>query len=504
MKHRNALLFIAFALFGFLLTSCQKELGGVESLELSEYGTVAFEQAGGQKEISVKTENPKWTAAPNAEWIKVSQGSDSFVISAEANKTTAPRSGEVLVLSGSLSQRIPVEQAPMSDEIYIGTETGENGTLTLTQAAQELSVTILSKSGEWTVEENLPDWITYERVLDTDKLIIKVTENTSTEARTHKLFIHSKEAVQEIMVTQNGKLVYILPYLVPYATTDEVKAFEEKRQSTVQLDASYLNNGAHTYVTQSDKLRVIKYSFNSSKELVEVKMIAEDIQTITGEKFTSLLESEGFEYIGDDGFQIVYVKKTKKDDVSYEIIANITYQQNPFNGSVYKSVLFRFIKGQKGEHPTFNSLPLGIGRFDVVTDQVAAWESTNGGKLNPVNTIIGTDFSEYFYDVFDRTYITRRYIFNNATDKLEQMDFFFYDPNKIFYSPEEGVYYLTNEFKELLQREGFTDIQNVDNNPDFKTFYKSPDRKIALAFRVGHYAEINDGTPVAHMMLVPF
>ena len=480
---------------GLLLTSCQKDLKGVETLELSEYATVAFDQAGGQKEIAVTTNNVKWTASPNATWIKVSQGFDTFTVTAEPNPGTEARSGEVLVLSGSLSERIPVEQAAMTDEIYLSTET-----VSVDQNQREVAITVKSLSGEWSVEDNLPEWISYTRVPGENVLTLSIAANESLDSRTHKVFVHSKGEAKEITVTQAGKVVLLLPYLVPEATTDEVKDFEEARGSKLQVDAAYLNNGSHTYVTVSDELRVIKYTFDTNKELAQVQMNADNLETITGEPFAKFLENEGFVFWGDNTVEMVYVKKFKKQDTYYDIVCNITYSQA--NPNFYKKVIFNFVKGQNGDHPTYNSLPLGIGRFDVVTDQVAAWESTNGGTMNEINTEVGETFSDYFYDIFDRIYVTRRYIFN-ASDKLVEMDIFLYDVNKIFYSPEEGKYYVTNEFKELLTREGFTEIQRVVDNAQFDTFYRNPGRNIALAVRVGNYAEINDGVPVAHMLLVP-
>ena len=491
----NILKTLTILTLGLLLTSCQKDLKGVETLDLSEYATVTFDQAGGHKEIKVSTNNIKWSASPNASWIKVSQGFDSFTITAEPNPGTETRSGEVLVLSGSLSERIPVEQAAMTDELYVSTEA-----VNVDQNQRDVAITVKSLSGEWTVEENLPDWITYSRVPGENVLTLSISANESLESRTHKVFVHSTGIVREITVTQAGKVVLLLPYLVPEATTDEVKEFEEGRGSKLQVDAAYLNNGSHTFVTVSDELRVIKYTFDSNKELVQAQMNADNLETITGEPFAKFLENEGFVFYGDNTVEMVYVKKIKKQDTYYDIVCNITYTQA--NPNFYKKVLFSFVKGQKGEHPTYNSLPLGIGRFDVVTDQVAAWESTNGGTMNEINTQIEENFSYYFYDVFDHIYVTRRYIFNKS-DKLVEMDIFLFNVNKVFYSPEEGKYYLTNEFKELLTREGFTDIQRVADNAQFDTFYKNPSRNIALAVRVGNYGEINDGVPVAHMLLVP-
>lgn len=486
----------ALAFSGLILGGCQKELTGVEALELSEYQTITFDQTGGQKEITVTTGNPGWTAAPNADWIKVNQLSHSFTVSTEANPTTKTRSGEVVVRSGSLTERIPVEQAPMSDELFVSAEK-----INLDQSAQEVVLSVKSRSGDWSVEENLPDWIKATRVLDEDRLNLSFSANNTKAERSHKVFIHGKEVVREIEVTQAPKLVLLLPLLMPEATTDEVRAFEEGRKSKLQEDAGYLYGGSHTYVTLSDELRVIKYTFDKSKELVEAQLVSDELKTITSEKFAEFLESNGFKYIGDNTVEMVYVKKMKKGDTAYEVVANITYSMA--NPNFYSKVLFRFVKGQRGAHPTFNSLPLGIGRFDVTMNDVAAWESTHGGKVDELNTDKDATFSYIFYNVFDHIYVTRRYIFHNQKDVLGQMDIFFYDVNKFFYSPEEGKYLLTNEFKELLTKEGFTDIQRVDNNPQFPTFYNNPARGIAVAFRVGQYDEINDAIPVAHMLVVP-
>ncbi len=477
------------------LISCDKNLQEVASLELANEETIVFDAAGGQKAIRLTTNQTYWVASPNVGWLQVNQEDNSFTITSEPNPGTAARKGEVLVTAGEISKRILVEQASAEDVLFVSTDKVNSE-----QFENKVTITVKSLSGEWTVEEGLPNWISTVRVPGENKLTVIIKENTEKAARSHKLFIKSKSATREVLITQAGIMYYIFPYITPESSSEDVKAYEEARRSVIQIDAAYQYGGAHTYVTKSKIFRTVKYNF-SNKNLFSAVLEAEDPQLIVAPEFIKMLEEDGYVFRGDNNVERVYVKETRKGLAYFDIVVNISY--NPADKVNYKKVTFRIIRGQRTPHPTYKEIPLGLARFDVSTTDVTAWETTHGGKMSSTKSYEDENFSDYFYDVNQSPYVIRRYVFDNQ-DKLINMHIFLYDVNKMFYMAGENQYVLTREFRKLLKDSGFTEIQKYDDPAkQFDTFYKNPKRKIALAFRVGHYGEVNDGVPVAHILMVP-
>lgn len=477
------------------LYSCQKDLKEAVFLELSDNTTIEIPSSGGQKSIGVRTNYGKWVATPNVDWIQVNQEADAFTITVGTNKSPELRKGEVFVYAEGDPKRVLVEQLPGEGPIFISREKVE-----VDQFENTVEIKVKSTFGDWSLEGNLPEWISALRVPGEDILTLTIHENTHKTAREHKVFVKNKYASEEILVTQSGIMRYILPYLTPGASSEDVKVFEEARKSVLQIDAQYQYGGAHTYVTKSQLFRTIKYGYNN-KNLFSAVIEVEDVLTIIDDEFITMLEEEGFKFVGDNNVELVYVKETQEGSAYYDIVANISY--NPADKNNYKKVTFRIIRGQKMPHPTYKEIPLGLGRFDVSATDVTAWESTHGGKMSKSKSTVGETFSDYFYDVYKNPYVIRRYIFD-AQDNLLNMHIFLYDVNKMFYSAGENKYILTREFKKLLVESGFTELQKYDDPAkQFDLFYKNPDRKIAIACRVGHYAEVNDGVPVAHILVIP-
>lgn len=212
------------------------------------------------------------------------------------------------------------------------------------------------------------------------------------------------------------------------------------------------------------------------------------------DEFTKLLEEAGFEYKADSGMERVFIKKVIHNGTTYEIFANLAYGLP----SVEPMVVFNIMKRQQGPMPTFDHLPDGIGEMGLSRQQVLAWESTHGGTYSDRNS--DREGGYYFFDVLDKTYIGRDYLFQD--DKLVNMRIFTYDISKFFYSPAKGTFKMTDEFKDLLQREGFTETRQTGDI--WERFYINRARKMAVSARVTSFATVLSGQPLVVMLYIPF
>lgn len=496
MKKISTILYIAA--FSLLLFSCQKEIIPPAVLELVDYSTIDFPLAGGTKEVAIKTNQAEWTASSTDSWLEVDQRPNKVILRATPNETFEERKTTVLISAGGVTQKLDVTQVAGRSTLSLTgdglqvTETDNLLQLKQNPFANTRELKVLTADPKWEFEVVDASWIKAEKVPLESALLLNIEENSTQETRTAILFVRTKDQTIQLQVIQEGALYYILPYLIPESTKEDIKDFEETRQSRVVQNASYLSGGAHTYHTKSPLFYEIKYSFDR-RNLREVIMQCATPEKMLSEEFTNLLESEGFEYKGDSGMERAFVKNTLHNGTKYEIFANIVYGMP----GVEPMAVFNILKRQPGPMPTFDKLPDGIGRLGITEQEVIAWESTHGGTYSTTNS--KPDDNYHFFNVLDKTYIARDYLFANG--KLANMRIFTYDISKCFYSPAKGSFRMTDEFKALLAKEGFTEIRQTGDI--WERFYINRARKMAVSARVTSFATVLSGQPLVIMMYIP-
>lgn len=482
-----------------LLFGCTQEITPPVVLELVEYTTIDLPQEGGAREVAIRTNQAEWTAVSKESWLEVDQRSNKLLLKASPNTTFETRKTSILITAGGASQRLDVTQAPNSSSLSLAGEGvvagGASGSLLLrkNQFAGSTTLKVLTADPSWTCEVAEGTWLKAEKVALESSLLLSMEENESRAERKAILFIRTKDQTLQLEVIQEGVLYYLLPLLTPESNKEDVRDFEEARQSRVVENASYLSGGSHTYHTVSPLFYEIKYSFDR-RNLREVIMQCQQPEGMLADEFTKLLEDAGFEYKADSGMERVFIKNMHHNGTKYEIFANLVYGKP----SVEPQVVFNVMKRQQGPMPTFDKLPDGIGRMDVTQQEVIAWESTHGGMYSARNSQPETGY--HFFDVLDKTYVARDYAF--ADGQLVNMRIFTYDISKFFYSPAKNTFKMTDEFKALLEKEGFTETRTTGDI--WERFYINRTRKMAVSARVSSFATVFSGQPLVIMMYLPF
>lgn len=493
--------FYPLVLVLLVLSGCTSEIVPPVTLELADYTTIDFPTQGGEREVAVETNQTEWTAISEASWLVVDQRANTVILKAAPNSLLEQRQTSVLVTAGGLSRRIDVTQMAEKSTLDLTGEAllipdggGSIREIRESQFGGTASLDVLTEDPNWSYEiAEGASWIKADKVTLGSKLLITIAENSERAARTGIIFVRTKDQSIKLNVQQEGTLYYLLPLLTPESTKEQVKDFEEARHSRVVQNASYLSGGAHTYHTVSPLFYEIKYSFDR-RNLREVIMQCQTASEMLDDEFTKLLEEAGFEYKADSGMERVFIKKVIHNGTTYEIFANLAYGLP----SVEPMVVFNIMKRQQGPMPTFDHLPDGIGEMGLSRQQVLAWESTHGGTYSDRNS--DREGGYYFFDVLDKTYIGRDYLFQD--DKLVNMRIFTYDISKFFYSPAKGTFKMTDEFKDLLQREGFTETRQTGDI--WERFYINRARKMAVSARVTSFATVLSGQPLVVMLYIPF
>lgn len=482
--------YIAVAMvFAVLLQSCQQQVPEEISIELSDYSTIDFPSQGSEKVINVTTNATYWQAYPNASWVEIEHNLGSFLVKAQPNSTTEERKASILVHAKGtgVTQTLMVTQAAGRSALEV-----QKNEVKFDQIEQEKTIKVNTVSDNWSIENTAPEWITAKASVEERLLYISVKENSSTDSRSAKLFVQAGEKIEEIVVHQSGSLYYILPLLTPGSNIRDVREFELARHSLLETDDSYLKGGAHTYFTKSPVFYKVVYTF--SKDIINgATLYPKDTGVLTSEGLHHFLTKEGYQAKAESQHEKVYVRHTEVGEAKYEIVANVAFAIP----NTDPSIIFRIVPRQPKVMPTFEKIPLSELYIKKLNkNAVVAWESTHGG----IQSRSKSKPTFLYFDIFDTTYIGRDYSFSKEGDQVTQMRAFIYDISKVFYRAGTS-YLMTDEFKNLLKKEGFKFYQQTPD--DFRQLYRNDEKGCIFGVRVAQVTGVNDGTPCLMFMYLP-
>lgn len=214
---------------------------------------------------------------------------------------------------------------------------------------------------------------------------------------------------------------------------------------------------------------------------------------LTSEGLHHFLIEEGYQAKVESQHEKVYVRHTEVGEAKYEIVANVAFAIP----NTDPSIIFRIVPRQPKVMPTFEKIPLSELYIKKLNkNAVVAWESTHGG----IQSRSKSKPTFLYFDIFDTTYIGRDYSFSEEGDQVTQMRAFIYDISKVFY--QAGTSYLmTDEFKNLLKKEGFKFYQQTSD--DFRQLYRNDEKGCIFGVKVAQVTGVNDGTPCLMFMYLP-
>ena len=158
MKQINYLAALAVTLLIGMLTSCAPKDDGPEEATLSLSATsVTIPNAGGEAQaITVTTNQVKWNAISNADWIKTTVSGNSLQIVAMPNEAGKDRAAQVLVVAGSTSEKVEVIQTAADISLEVSPET-----IVVPNSGANKLISVKSNSGAWTldIDEAAQAWI---------------------------------------------------------------------------------------------------------------------------------------------------------------------------------------------------------------------------------------------------------------------------------------------------------------------------------------------------------
>lgn len=509
MKQINYLAALAVTLMIGMLSSCAPKDDGPEEATLSLSSTsLTLTNAGGEAQaITVTTNQAKWNAISNADWLKTSVSGNNLQIVAMPNKDGNDRTAQVLVVAGATSEKIEVIQTAADIVLEVSPEA-----IVIKNTGETKLISVKSNAGAWTldVDEAAQAWI--KQIVFKDMIQLEIAANDG-EAREAKLYAKSGTLQKEITVQQAGKgQKFMLPLFNNKPSKYELISYEVARGSYL-VSFSAANPGlpsfgippvgeSYNFATASAIFPTVFYLKDFATELVKV------IEYVASGLNTKQLAEEGYvDFLKENGFA-----NAKFDEAKNRISGS-----NPDNrfsvvvgDSKDKVAIVHFNAPgpkQPKAYKTFDKFPYDntsyFGDPIYTSTKVKELELADGSALmqeeNNKKYKDYPDFQLYKLDAKHAPQCNRAYFFDNETLKegkpvntTQEILAIWSDLNLGAWEVKKDSYLLTDEFVELLEKEGFVFVK--DTSKGDKLYYNKA-KKLMIVPRGISFAEVNEGKP---------
>lgn len=487
-----------------LPAACTNDDYDVSILSVNET-LIDFGKDAEEKSITVTTSREIWQAFSDSEWLTVSQNGNTLTLSAAENTGVRPRMASVMVMAGKLSQKVDVVQTATGESIDI---TSGKIFFDCRENVQNIDVTAFSPDN-WSVSTDF-DWITVKAKPYKNQLVITVTENRNKTAREGKITLVLNQIVKELEVIQQGVRHFLLPVLSHGASIDQMEAFEKARGGYrihypfVEI-GDYFNWG---FNTPSDVFPTIYYTMIAGKlSRAETRTPLFDKQSLTD--FGEYLTREGFTSGGQIGENRYYTRKDGQSFVRVHLFPYIDEEEN-------KWTIVRYYTHplQTAVYPTFaDGLPYGMNDFTADAGKVKQWETETGGGIFNAGA---SDAIRLYFSVPQNPWFARIYFMKGAGNTVKETDFVFNEPTLVFrkesrffpYSGENlDLFYPTDEFEALMNKEGFSYFQQSSMNmlSDVFFYYNHAKKRMTGVYldrneRVNFHLFVHDETTSANTL----
>lgn len=432
-----------------LLSSCQSDsIDTTEKLEVDTSKIITLDSSSGYTRISVLSSPLKWTANTTADWLELKPVGDYLFIYAQPNTTGMKRRAEVQISSGRTTRRALVEQES-SPTLNLNRD-GSSTEVFLPALGGEVRLVPPVGGGDWQVQPSKGvDWLETSPMPQAGYILIRARSNAAKQARSAQLQILSGGKNYPVEVHQAAYEQYLLPQCLWGMDLADVEQAERARGSrliTLPNRRSRPRIPDYTFSTTNSELHTIKYELlDYSDRMLYLATLIGSSSTINSLAYHNYLVDQGFVRItpvGNTRGAIEYVHNDRKTQLHITTKGDLGY------------VYCRYLAEQPGSMPTLPRLDLGIRRFGQATSRdVEAWEKTQSG-------IYSQDLSRAFgipaYFLPDPLYARAYFFKKNASPQTLQEYLTLYSDYRVGAYLYGDMPYLTAEFRQLLQDEGFT------------------------------------------------
>lgn len=512
MKGKKTLIWLAVSiLMTGTLQSCQPKNDGEpdEATITVSSNTLTLDAAETKAvapQISVTTNYQNWDVSDNAEWLSAIRQGDGIAISTERNASGRERTADVLVFAGSVMKKVIVTQSA-ADIILEVSPVDFN----IAPAGGKFMIDVNTNTSDWTAElDGQPEWISYRKVAGGQMIELTVAENSTAANRQTKMYIVGGGVQKEVNIIQATSVLgnNILPLLKSMALSNEILKFEENRGSSLVkydggLPEHFLYKQDFRFLTTSPIFHMVRYERTQDDGRLNTAILETNkISYVTSDDFKNYLVSEGFEILTWDAS----AKKIEADNKELQYKMSVEFFPDNLGGRVK----FVYYPVQKVAYPTFAQFPYyNANMLNKKTyAEINEWELAQGSTF--VKTIPSKNFPNEIGAAMYMNVASKSPLFSTfyhfwwekdmATGLISEIWFSHNRVDLVYWDSSEngvGKWVLTNEFKALLEGEGFSLIGYTE---DDWPGYAQIEKNLIFFPIVAKYKDLNAGKPVLELV----
>lgn len=452
---------------------------------------VNFAKAGGEQTVTITTNKDKWVATSPLEstWLTLTQSGNQLSVKANENTEGVERKGYILVNAGGAAAKISVIQSAGDVILNISAEN-----VTFVKKGGEQRIDVVSNDNfKVEVDQAANTWLKATFMEGTNYFTISADMNSGADERTGKVYVTAGSTTKEVVVTQEGEALILLPFFAKEASIGKIAVYEQERGSVlIKTPDGLFNADQYHFATANEEFPLIIYACADAYSNYEQAATATTNGDLCkGEKFENYMTAQGFEKKGEGQYE--------HKEFPYSV--TITFEDG---GATISSV---YTPKQDKEYPTFAQIPLkkqmewtGLieeekhgSKYEVAQ----AWEAEAGGTLNAEMSEL-PGFAWFDPAKSEANAIARAYWVNVSTEEEPIPDEYvgeingaraLFDKTELAMWQDGNTYYLTNEFTKLLADAGFTYYGTNSQ----KYLYYADAQNNALAFKIVQFTDFMEG-----------
>lgn len=458
---------------------------------------IRLNSIGQEETLEVKTNQKEWTFACPADWvfIKKGQGKNKVVVTATEHLGLVARETDAVLVAGGVYHRIKIQQSGQG--ITFGSGPSE---IHLSSFSGETTLNINESDTEWTVEESSADWLVLEAKPKRQELVLNVEENTKDGERSVRITLDSGGEKKVLNITQEGRSPYFLPFFAWGKNIQDVLLLENIRNNQLRATPYYLNESTpgrpdYQFATQNRFFPYVSYETVDYGDtfIYRTTLTASSRDVLfkgdyqVNNSLAAFLKKEGFVILGrsfnprtgDGGYYMI--NKGKKIEgflISKERKYSITFTPIVEQPKAMKSLEKLYTLG---ELKLKASTPKDVAEYEQKTYN-AVNDTILGNTLSAQNKItiqvypdVDPFYARWYFFLKDPSLPSGLEGIWEGEESLVKARYIFSSLDHVFYK-WGGLYLLTHEFRQLLERNGYKEIPHMRGNQT-ATFI-SPDKEL--------------------------
>lgn len=474
MRKNTYKLIIIISALATMLVSCTKETELVTLQTSTEQ--LNFSKDPGEQYVDITTNSRDWNAFSEVDWVITQAEESRLKVRVQENNEPLSRSAQIIVRANGVSKKITVEQSAASASLTLSSS---SYSLSYLGGDSEVYLSTNNKKN-WRAESNA-DWIELKEDKNKNRVLFSIARNTTLEDRQAviQFYIDDKQLEEKFTIDQEALPELILPYGKWGVDDTTIRLFEERRGNYVHRIPDGFLFHDWGYKTPSPTYDYIEYS-STARGTHKARLYAS--KTHAPNAFNSEDKKKVEEFLLAAGFE----KDDEKDEVYINPERKTKAQLLRVHSGIitYPCIEYELYAVQDKEYPTlslddFLGVFRNYNREPIYIPAQEEFEKEKNSKYDPSKS----SSTRWFYHA-EYPWLYRFYDLSGNNDgRITNYLAGFEDISVVYFQDEVGNYFLTKEFKELMEK---SDFKLVDSRPSRNRYkFLNITRNISIVVSIG-------------------